>query len=328
MKALILFSGGLDSLLAAKLLLEQGIELKAVHFVTPFYPGQEDKGDEVKRIASQMGIELEIFNISKEYLEMLKSPVHGYGENINPCIDCRILMFKKAKEYMERTGASFLISGEVLGQRPMSQYKRALKLIEKESNLEGRVLRPLSAKLLTPTIPEQEGIVEREKLLAINGRSRHLQIELAERYAINGYLQPAGGCLLTDKGFARRLKDLLKFNQFTLLDILLLKRGRHFRLSKETKLVVGRNKEENGQLLNLAKDGDLLFRPSIIKGPIGLGRGDFPEELIHKAGQIIVRYSDTENGRARIAYKHLPSLEEQSFSAHTLTETELKNYRI
>jgi len=201
-------------------------------------------------------------------------------------------MHKKAKEYMEKIGASFVVTGEVLGQRPMSQHRVALRMIEKESGLEGLVLRPLSAKLLPLTIPEIEGWVKRERLLEISGRSRKVQMALAESYEIKDYPCPAGGCLLTDSGFARRMKDLLSFAEVTLNDIELLKVGRHFRLSQKARLVVGRDKEENEKLFRLAKEDDICFRPVEVKGPIGIGRGSFNDNLVFLASQIVARYSD------------------------------------
>jgi tRNA U34 2-thiouridine synthase MnmA/TrmU len=202
-------------------------------------------------------------------------------------------MFKKAGEIMRQIGASFLITGEVLGERPMSQRKEAMKIIEKESGLEGLILRPLSAKLLEPTIPEREGWVDREKLLAIKGRSRKPQIQLAEKLNISDYPCPAGGCLLTDSIFAKRIRDLMKYKlKFEVNDVKLLKTGRYFRLNKNAMLIVGRNKEENERLLKLAKEKDLYFYPLNIKGPVGIGRGHFENEDIFTSAGIIARYCD------------------------------------
>src|SRR3990172_5077850 len=211
MKALALLSGGLDSTLAAKVILEQGIELEALNFLTVFCTCT-NRG--ATCLASQkavetLGIPLKVFNISEEYLEIVKHPKHGYGSNMNPCIDCRIFIMKKTKAYMEKSGASFIVTGEVLGERPMSQRRDAMRLIEKEAGLEGVILRPLSAKLLPVTVPEKEGWVNRETLLAFQGRSRKPQMKLADHYGIHDYPSPAGGCLLTDPGFARRMKDLM-----------------------------------------------------------------------------------------------------------------------
>jgi len=202
MKALALLSGGLDSSLAIKLLLEQGIDVAAVNIATRFSSG---KADHAALVASELGVQFIRLNASEDYIEMLKNPKHGYGSNFNPCIDCHIYMIRKAGEIMESEGASFVVTGEVLGQRPMSQNKGSLLRVEKESELDGLLLRPLSAQRLKITTPEREGWVDREKLLGINGRGRKVQLELAAQYGISAYSAPAGGCLLTDKEFSSRL---------------------------------------------------------------------------------------------------------------------------
>ncbi len=329
MKALALLSGGLDSTLAIKVVLEQGIDVVAVNFYTPFCLCNR-KGsckNEARRVTEEFGIELKVINLSFQHLEIVKNPKHGYGKNLNPCIDCRILMLKQAKKLMEEKGASFLITGEVLGQRPMSQYLAALKIIERESGLGGLVLRPLSAKLLPLSIPEKEGWVNREKLLEISGRSRKPQINLAAKYGIADYPCPAGGCLLTDRGFAQRMKDLMTHSEITLNDIDLLKTGRHFRLSLKTKLVVGRNKEENERLLRLANTDDICFKPVEVKGPIGIGRGDFGQTTIFLASKIMARYSDAHD-EARIAYQRLPGGEIGSTTTKPMKDMELQKLRI
>src|SRR4030067_1983115 len=222
MKAIALLSGGLDSTLAAKLVIEQGIELEALNFITVFCncTGRGETCLASQRAVESLGIPLKVFNVSEEYLDIVKRPQHGYGSNMNPCIDCRIFMLKKAKDYMKEGSASFLVTAEVLGERPMSQRKDAMRLIEKEAGLEGVILRPLSAKLLPPSIPEKEGWIDRERLLNIQGRSRKTQIELAAFFGIQDYTCPAGGCLLTDPGFAKRIKDLMIHNpEFSINDV-------------------------------------------------------------------------------------------------------------
>ncbi|MCM8823385.1 MAG: hypothetical protein NC822_01770 [Candidatus Omnitrophica bacterium] len=294
-KAIALLSGGLDSILATRLILDQGIEVEGVNFLTVFCTCTPYKRTCLasKSAANKLGIKLKVFEISKEYIKVVKNPKYGYGRNINPCLDCRIFMFKKAGEYMRDVGAKFLITGEVLGERPMSQREEAMRIIERDSRLEGLIVRPLSARLLQPTLPEKEGIVEREKLLDIQGRSRKPQMRLAKDMGISDYPCPAGGCLLADPQFAKRMKDLMRYNpDFTLNDIQLLKLGRHFRLSDNAKLVVGRNEEENRKLMNLVREDDILFKPQSGKGPVGIGRGDFNQESIFLASQIIARYSD------------------------------------
>ncbi|MEW6103567.1 MAG: hypothetical protein AB1630_07140 [bacterium] len=296
MKALALLSGGLDSTLAIKVILNQGIEVSALNFISPFYQCNRKNGCDLesKKVADLFKIPLKVERLADEYLEMVKNPRYGYGKNINPCIDCRILIFKKAKSYMEKIGAKFIITGEVLGERPMSQKKDTMRLIEKESGLLGLVLRPLSAKLLAETIPEIERWVDREKLYAISGRSRKPQIKLAEDFGIKDYPAPAGGCLLTDFGFAFRMKDLMKYSpNFNLNDIELLKISRHFRLSPYFKLIVGRNESENIRLKNLAKDSDIIFEPAE-NGPLGLGRGEFVEECLLLSSKIIAKYCHKE----------------------------------
>ena len=291
MKALVLLSGGLDSILALKLLLEQGIDVVAVHFVSPFF-----RSPWAVKMTKEWGIPLLEVDITDDILELLKAPPHGFGSQMNPCIDCHALMLRKAKEIMREVGASFVATGEVLGERPMSQNRSALRIVERESGLEGLLLRPLSAKLLPPTIPEKEGWVDREKLLDIQGRSRKRQVELAEKWGIKDYPSPAGGCLLTDPQFSRRLRDLMENEELSKENVLLLKIGRHFRLRKGVKLVVGRNREENERLRELFREGDSLLQAYSHKGPDAILRGNASGEDIILAGRIVARYSDLGEG--------------------------------
>jgi len=288
-RAVALFSGGLDSILAVKLIQEQGIEVKGVNFKTPFFGLNE-----AFMMAKDLDIDLEIIDITEELLGILRNPKHGFGKNMNPCIDCHALMFKKAGEYMIRIGAFFILSGEVLGERPMSQNKNSLSIIESESGFEGRILRPLSALLLPESIPEKEGLVDRNKLWDISGRSRKRQMELAAKMGIKDYPSPAGGCKLTDPGFSKRLRDLFAQENISLEDIELLKLGRHFRLCRNIKLIVGRNKEENEQLNNFFQVGDFLFKAKNLKGPISLLKkgSKADDKLIDKSCQITARYCD------------------------------------
>jgi len=292
-KAIGLLSGGLDSTLAVKLILEQGIEVKAVNFVTPFCTCTK-KGcqNETKKVAEKFGIELKIIGFREEYIAIVKNPKYGYGKNMNPCIDCRIFMFSKARKIMEESGADFVFTGEVLGERPMSQNLRAMKIIEKESGLEGRLLRPLCAKHLPLTIPEKEGIVDRNRLLSFTGRSRKPQISLAQSLGIDDYPCPAGGCRLTDPNFAKRLKESFKHNEDSLVDITLLRYGRHFRLPSGAKVIIGRNEEENKILSSFASESRIMLEVKNFKGPIALmykhnGKEDF--ELV---AQLCLAYSD------------------------------------
>lgn len=326
-KAIALFSGGLDSILAVRLVLEQGIEVEAVNFTSVFYPSLQT----VSSIAKDLKIKLKVFEVSREFFKILKNPKHSYGSNLNPCIDCHIFMFKKAAEYMRRAGGQFLISGEVLGERPMSQNKNSLKLIEKEAGLKGFILRPLSAKLLEQTIAEKEGLIEREKLLSISGRSRRPQLQLAQRFGITNYPAPAGGCLLTDEGFSRRMRDLMQRKKFfTVSDVELLKVGRHFRLGERTKLAVGRNAEENDKLSKLARNRDHYFYSMKTKGPVGIGRGIFTKDYLSGAVRIMARYCDKDNdaSRIKIGYRRLPDKTEDFIIASSMKEEELSLLRL
>ncbi|NPV13970.1 hypothetical protein HPY86_03445 [candidate division WOR-3 bacterium] len=295
-KAVSLLSGGLDSILACRVILDQGIEVFGLNFVSPFCTCTR-KGcrHEARRAAEQLGIPLKVVAKGEEYIQMIKKPRHGYGSAMNPCIDCRIFTFRRAKEYMEEIGAQFVFTGEVLGERPMSQHLQALKLIERESGLQGRVLRPLSAKLLEPTIPEIEGWVDRQKLLAIQGRSRKPQIALAAHYGIKDYPCPAGGCLLTDKNFAQRLKDAFAHNEDSLRDMNLLKVGRHFRLPSGRKVVVGRNEMENRVITNLINANDVVIEPVDVAGPVVVVWQGGDDKDVEVAARLCARYSDGKN---------------------------------
>ncbi|MFC1671903.1 hypothetical protein ACFL01_02085 [Planctomycetota bacterium] len=294
MRAISLLSGGLDSLLSTRMILDQGIDVEAFNTITAFCTCTT-KGSSCSAAESavrQLGISLKVVNSTNEILELVKSPPHGYGSNINPCIDCRILLFRKAGAYMRETGASFIVTGEVLGERPMSQRRQAMELIERESGLDGLVVRPLSAALLEPSIPEQKGWVDRSRLMDIRGRSRKPQIEMARTFGFGDYPCPAGGCLLTDSGFARRMRDLIAHSPETPLnDVHLLKVGRHFRLSPEVKVIVGRDEKENNRLLQLARDDDTLLELADILGPLTVVRGPATPEQIEIAAAMTVRYS-------------------------------------
>lgn len=302
-KAIALLSGGLDSTLAVKLIVEQGIEVEALNYVTPFCTCNRKERCEARHVAGTFGLPCKTIALSEEFFRMIREPKYGYGSGMNPCLDCRILMFSRARERMEETGADFVFTGEVLGQRPMSQHRQAMRIIERESGLEGRLLRPLSARLLEPTFPEKEGMVDRERLQAIQGRSRKPQMALAEERGIADYPCPAGGCMLTDPGFARRMRDLVAIHpDFDLNDVNLLKIGRHFRLPSAAKVVVGRNKEENRQLLNLVRHGDCLFEVKGLGSPVTLLRGEASTGRIRLAAAITARYSDAQDDKVRVHY--------------------------
>jgi tRNA-specific 2-thiouridylase len=296
-KAVALLSGGLDSSLAVRMMLQQGIDVEAVAIKTPFCDFDCGKGcgHRVKEVADELGIKLNTVYFGEEYLRMLKNPKHGYGSGMNPCIDCRGMMYNAAKEHMKRTSADFVITGEVLFQRPMSQNNRALHIIEKETGMECKVLRPLSAKHLPPTEAENMGLIKREKMGDIKGRSRKGQLALAKHFGISEPPNAAGGCLLTDPAFSKRVKDIMDHCDDipTLNDIELLKVGRHFRISRDAKFVVGRNKDENEVIKALATSGDLIMEVKDYVGPTCILRcKNYNDSLLAKCAAIAARYSD------------------------------------
>ncbi|HUT00797.1 MAG TPA: hypothetical protein VMY59_10805 [Candidatus Thermoplasmatota archaeon] len=305
-KAIGLLSGGLDSTLAVKLLIDQGIEVIAFNMITPFCTCTR-KGckHEAGKVAKQFGVSVKIISVGEDYIEIIKHPKHGYGSNMNPCIDCRTFMFKKAKEYMEEIGARFIFTGEVLGQRPMSQHRRAMNLIEKEAGLQGLILRPLSAKLLPLTIPEEQQWVDREKLLDIQGRRRLPQIELAKKIGVKDYPCPGGGCRLTDPQFAKRLKEALNNGEDSIRDIQLLKYGRHVRLPSGAKVIVGRNEEENKVLLQCMNPEDIALEVIGTGSPITLLKKQKDEGDLRQAAKLCIHYSDTkEKEKVVLKIKH------------------------
>ena len=290
-RALVLLSGGLDSILAVKLLLEQGIEVEAVNFRTNFCGPSK-----ARPAAEQLGVPLREVDIREDFLAVLKNPKHGYGAGLNPCIDCHALMLKKAGEIMKKEGFDLVATGEVLGERPMSQHKKALEIVEKEAGLEGYLLRPLSAKLLAETVPEKEGLVDREKLLGISGRSRQPQMALAKKYGIGKYPSPAGGCALTQEGFAGRLKKIMDFkSDFSTHDLDLCRIGRHF-FENGFWLVLGRNETENEILKNLAEKNDAVLELKDIPSPVALLKDRPNEEIISRAKELILEFSPKAKG--------------------------------
>jgi tRNA U34 2-thiouridine synthase MnmA/TrmU len=304
MKAIGLISGGLDSTLAAKIIKELGFDVLGLNFFTGFCvaehrqrlprQGESPPRNEALRAGADLEIPVELIDISKEYLKMLKKPRFGFGANVNPCLDCRIMMLGKAKDYMERLGAEFVFTGEVLGQRPMTQRMDTLRLVEKESGLDGHLLRPLSAKLLPETEPEKKGIIRRETLYGIKGRSRKEQMSLAEEFGVVDYPTPAGGCcFLTDENYARRFRDLLahkKDENLSMDDIMLLKVGRHFRTPSGTKFIVGRDIKENAFLGRYA-DGRIALQAEHKKGPLTLVEGTPDESELELIAAITAKYS-------------------------------------
>ena len=285
MRAVGLFSGGLDSSLAICMVRDMGIEVSAIHFWTGFSPGIDtcESKREIWDFAEELGLDIEMVDVCRELLNCVLHPHFGYGSGMNPCLDCRQMMLKKAGEFMNGSDAKFIVTGEVIGQRPMSQYRHALEMLEKKSGSSGLILRPLSGKLLPETIPEKEGWVEREKLLSISGRSRKEQIALAEKMGIKRYSQPAGGCLLTDENFSRRLNDLVHCGRkISEEDIDILKAGRHLRIGPGLKMIVGRNHAENS-FLECHECGRWLLKAAAHKGPTTLVEGDASEEELKLA---------------------------------------------
>lgn len=298
-KAVALISGGLDSILAAKIVMEQGFDMIGLYCTSPFSKsyGQEQE-THAARVSKAIGIELQIFDMGQEYIELVRSPAHGYGKNVNPCIDCKIFMLKKARTVMEELNSPFVVTGEVLGQRPMSQRRDTFHVIERDADMRGMVLRPLSAKLLPPTQGELNGTVDREKLLSVSGRSRNVQFRLAERYGISGFSPPAGGCLLTDKNFSAKLRDLFEDNiAVNPDDIRLLTLGRHYRFDAGVKIVLGRNNNENNVLMSIASQGYHLFMPQGFPGPVALLNGTPTQDVKQIIGRLIITYSKQVAGR-------------------------------
>jgi len=321
-QGIVMFSGGLDSVCATHLLLSQGLKLKALHFVLPFYSGLGMEFKPVKAAAEKLGVPLQIIEEGGEYLAVVKNPAFGFGKNANPCVDCRIHRLKTAKKIMEAEGASFIATGEVVGQRPMSQRMDCLHKIENHAALKGCLIRPLSAKLLPPTLAEQKGIIDREKLLSISGRGRKEQIAYARKFGlVHG--TPAGGCILTNEKTAERFNDLVRHKpDFDLEDFRLLAWGRHFRLSPLCKLIVGRDDADNTALEKIASDADgLLYLPDNIPGPFGILRGSPLQDHIAKSASLFARYTKFRNEKScRVVFKYegkeevleaLPAAEEE-----------------
>lgn len=295
-KAVALFSGGLDSQLAVRLIQEQNIEVIGIYFSSPFF----NKPSRVDEAAENLGIQLHTIHFSNEYLGILKNPRYGFGKNLNPCIDCHGLMLKLAGKYMEKIGADFIITGEVLKQRPKSQRLDGIRAVEKLSGYPGLILRPLSAKLLPPTYPEIKGLVNRDLLLDISGRSRKPQMQLAEKYGLQDYPAPGGGCMLTIPSFVERLRHFMEYHpEAELKEFEILKTGRHFFGPDSFHLIVGRKEIENQILEQKAKPDDLLFKVTNHPGPLSLLVNpnylkclDLQEEPIRLAAGITARYSD------------------------------------
>jgi len=327
-------SGGLDSMLAAKIIKDLGIDVICLHCVIPFSPPDRSKESHLcsrmDRFATQTGIPVYHVDITDDFLSMFMKPKFGYGSHLNPCIDCKILMFKKARQLMQEYGASFLVSGEVVGQRPFSQGIRAIQQIDAEAGTTGIVLRPLSAQLLEETIAQKKGWVSQERLYSFSGRSRRPQIDLAVMLGIVEFQQPAGGCLLTDPRFNDRLRDLMQREKLNRHNISLLKVGRHYRLSDSARLVVGRDQRDNEEIQGFALPGDYIFEPpQEIPGPTGIGRSLVSDEEIMKCCRIMARYCDPCGTPAiSIGWHRVGFSEKFHYVAAPLSEEELSRLRI
>lgn len=288
-KAVGLISGGLDSTLAAKIVKDLGIDVYGVYFSMPW--GCCDKTHAMEA-AQNIGIKFITLQLDERYLEIVKKPKHGYGRALNPCVDCRIHMFSRAAQYMKHIGAQFVFTGEVLGQRNMSQRANSMRWVEEGSGLKGRLLRPLSALHLDPTIPETEGLIDRDKLLDLTGRSRQGQLQLAKTYAITSFSAPAGGCLLTDENFAVRMKDTLKHGYRNFRETIALKWGRHFRLNENFKFILGRDEEENLSLIRYAHHDDIVMQLEDNLGPTLVIKGNNPtSEVLALGAGLIQKFS-------------------------------------
>jgi len=331
-KALAMLSGGLDSTLAIKVALDQGVEVEAVNFTSPFCQcNRKDSGcgHEAKRVSDDFGIPLHIRGVGNDYIEMIQHPKYGYGKNMNPCQDCRIFMLKKARELMKQIGASFLITGEVLGQRPMSQHRIAFRRIERDTGLEGLILRPLCAKALEPSLPELEGVVDREMLLDIVGRSRKPQIELAATLGVSDYPCPAGGCLLTDHDFSLKLRDAFAHGESTIKELRMLRMGRHLRLPSGAKVVIGRDQSENERLLAFFDDGSIMLSPLEIAGPSLLLRNSGDPADLELAAAICLGYTKTNDVTAvKIEHKVEGEIQERVISIAPLKRQQIIEYSL
>ena len=303
-KGIGLLSGGLDSAVAALVVRDAGADVQCLHFFTGFCVtghnsrlGRRDRpiANHALQVAAEAGIPVDLVDIAEDYLPVVLSPKFGYGRHMNPCVDCRIFMLSRAKQHMEKVGGDFVFTGEVLGQRPKSQLKGALRTIEKEVGLEGRLLRPLSARLLPPTVVEREGGVDRGKLLDIHGRGRKRQIALAKKYGLSHFMQPAGGCcFLTDEAYTKKFRDIIEHTDgdgLEIEDIFILGVGRHFRLSSDLKLIVGRDEIENNFLEHYAGE-HWVARVNGFAGPTAVIMGELDDGNLASIAAVVARYSD------------------------------------
>ncbi len=291
-RALSLLSGGLDSQLAICVLKEQGLDVHAITFDSPFFSSHS-----ARLAAEQLGVPFHVKDFTADIVSLLRDPPHGFGSQMNPCTDCHALMIRRAGEMMEAGNFHFISTGEVLNQRPMSQRFESMNIVAQESGYKGFLVRPLCAGLLPETEPERRGWVDRNKLLSIQGRTREAQLRLAERYGLKDTPSPAGGCRLTDPNFVRRLRELSEHEGLSgARSLVLLRYGRHFRFGDNIKLILGRNEDDNLFLEGVAELYDLVLKPETVHGPTGLLHFTAREEQIALAASVCARYSDSPSG--------------------------------
>ena len=326
-RALAMISGGLDSVLAAKLIKEQGIEVIGICFKSYFF-----NEENAKRMTKQIGIQLEVIDFSEEHFDMVRDPKHGWGKNMNPCIDCHSMMMRYSGELLEKFNADFIITGEVLNQRPMSQNRSALDVVKKQSGFSDKILRPLCAKNLKETQMEVEGLVDREKLLDFSGRNRKPQMALAEKWGIKDYPSPAGGCKLTEPNYSIRLKDMLDTKEdVTEKDIHLLKYGRHFVSDNKTKVIVSRTGEEGEQIKQLLNNKDIMFFTSNFNGAmVIIPEGNNPtDDDLTFACRLAVRYSKGKDEElVRVKFGQVGAEFNMTKDVDAMTQEELDKYII
>ncbi len=329
MKAIALYSGGLDSTLAIALIERLGIEVQPIIYTSPFGDrhgpeGWQKKADQVRR---EFQKELLMIPFDEELIGLVKQPHFGWGKHLNPCIDCHLQMLRKSRQVLKEQGADFVITGEVLGQRPMSQNKAALELIDRECGLEGLLLRPLSAKVLSPTIPEQKGWVDRTQLLDLQGRSRKPQLALARAWGLQHYGSPAGGCLLTDEHFSKKVKNLMEADMLEPSNVWWIQPGRYFNLNEQCKLMVARNEDECRRLEELVHPQDIVLKPKSVPGPTAVLRGSGCRAFVQQAGDIVGYFSKTSEG-CDVLVTFPGEVEEVTIITRAMDEAQLHAYMI
>lgn len=312
-------------MLAAELLRRQGIEVTGIIFQTPFFGSTRGVA-----AARQIGIPYRVEDITLDHLVMVKAPNYGYGKNMNPCIDCHAMMFEKAGDIMRELGAHFLFSGEILGQRPMSQNIKALKLVEEASGFPGLILRPLSAKLLAETDPEKNGQVDRKQLMDIQGRSRKRQMEMAQNWGLTEFPTPGGGCLLTDPGFSVRLEELFDATPAAdPIDVEKLKLGRHFRLPGGSKAIVGRHHQDNEDLKPLIREGDILLKQSDAPGPLAILDPNATMQDVLTAAALTARYTKAGASGDKVFILVIkPGDDEEVLEVQPMSLLDVEDYRV